>query len=119
MVEGKAIFVIPSMDPSALKGVLMADLLVEYSDMEDHGRADQQVLSKLDNHLVRAQLGDPRYGFFNLFITSVSATREILTTVRSINGIRDARIDLVQDRLEMPDHFYGGGDGLEHLVKTR
>ncbi len=119
LVEGKAIFVIPSMDPSALEGSLMADLLVEYSGREDYGSTNQQILSKLDNHLVRAQLGDQRYGFFNLFITKVSTTHEILGTVKSIKGVRDARIDLVQDRLEMPDRFYGDRDGLEHLAKTK
>jgi len=53
------------------------------------------------------------------FISRVSAVREILRTVRSIKGVKDARIDLVQDRLEIPDHFYGDRDRMEHLAKTK
>jgi len=113
LVEGKAIFVIPSMDPSALEGALLADLLVEYSGGEDRTIVNQEILSKLDDFLIRSQLGDPGYGFFNLFITKISAVHEIRRIVRSIKGVKDARIDLVQERLEFFDHLFRYVERLE------
>ncbi len=113
LVEGKAVFVIPSMDPSALEGALLADLLVEYSGSEDSAIVNQEILSKLDDFLIRSQLGDPGYGFFNLFITKVSAVHEIRRSIRSIKGVKDARIDLVQERLEFFDHLFGYVERLE------
>ena len=107
LVEGKAVFVIPSMDPSSLEGALFADFLVEYAGAEDMIRVNQDIHTKLESYLVRSQLGDPDYGFFNLLITKVSAIREILDSVTSIRGVKGGRIDVVQDRLEMFDHFEG------------
>jgi DNA-binding Lrp family transcriptional regulator len=119
LVEERALFVIPAMDPGALEGALMADLLVEYSSGGDVSGANRELLSKLDRHLVRAQFGDSRYAFFNLFINKVSTAKEVLQAVRAIDGVRDARVDLVQSRLELFEHYYGSSRGLDRLAVGR
>jgi DNA-binding Lrp family transcriptional regulator len=105
MIEGKAVFVIPSIDPSALEGAMVADLLVQYSGREGRDVVNQRILSELDDCVIRAVMGDPDYGLFNLIITRVSAVREIPKRVASFAGVASARVDVVQDRLEMYDEF--------------
>ena len=101
LIEEKAVFVIPSMDPSALEGALVADLLVQYSGREGTGLVNRRILSELDDCVIRAVMGDPDHGLFNLIITRVSAVREIPKRVGSIAGVASARVDVVQNRLEM------------------
>ena len=117
LIEGKAIFMIPSMDPSALEGAMLADLLVQYSGHEGTGAVKQGILSELDDCLIRAEISDPYYGLFNLILTKVSAVREIPKRVRAISGVASARIDLVQDRLEMYDQFFDQLEGLQRLPR--
>ncbi len=106
LIEGKAVFMIPSMDPSALEGAFLADLLVQYSGHEGTAAVKQRILSELDDCLIRAEIGDPDYGLFNLIVTRVSGLREIPKRVKSIAGVAFARIDVVQDRLEMYDQLF-------------
>jgi len=105
LVEARAIFAIPSIDPGALEGAVLADLLVTYSGGEDLGRVNKELLLALDDSLVRAQLGDSDHAFFNLFVSRLSAIRDVLERVESIRGVRQARIDVVQRRLEFFDHL--------------
>jgi DNA-binding Lrp family transcriptional regulator len=106
IIRGKAVFMIPSMDPSALEGAMVVDLLVRYSGSEGTSAVKERILSELDDCLIRAEMGDPDYGLFNLIVTRVSAVREIPKRVRSIEGVAFVRIDIVQDRLEMYDQFF-------------
>ncbi len=107
MVDGRAVFVLPSMDPGSLEGALLVDLLVEYSDGERSATTFERLLPAMDDFLIRAQPGDPRYGFFNLFVTKLSVVSKILKEVQSIPGVKSARADLVQSRWEMYDAFLG------------
>jgi DNA-binding Lrp family transcriptional regulator len=100
LIEGKAMFVVPSMDPSMLEGALLVDLLVEYSNQKNLSKMNQRILPVLGDYLIRAT-GDPGGCLFNLIITRVSSIREVLSQVRSMAGVASARIDIVQDRLEL------------------
>src|SRR5207245_8106312 len=113
LIEEKAVFVIPSMDPSALEGAMVADLLVQYSGREGMGVVNRRILSELDDCVIRAVLGDPDYGLFNLIITSISAVRQIPTRVGSLAGVASARVDVVQNRLEMYHELSGLFEGPE------
>ena len=105
LIEEKAVFVIPSMDPSALEGAMVADLLVRYSGREGTGVVNRRILSELDDCVIRAVVGDGDYGLFNLIITRISAVREIQEQVGSFAGVASARVDIVQGRLEMYDEL--------------
>ncbi len=105
MIDARAVFTIPSMDPSSLEGAMLVDLLVTYSNRRNFGPVNKELLSKLEDCSVRAQLGNPDYAFFNLLITKISTIRETLERVKSIEGVREARIDIVQNRLEFFDHY--------------
>src|SRR5438445_4093741 len=105
LIEEKAVFVIPSMDPSALEGAMVADLLVRYSGREGTAVVNRRILSELDDCVIRAVVGDPDYGLFNLIITRISAVREIPKRVGSFAGVASGRVDIVQGRLEMYDEL--------------
>jgi len=105
LVEGKALFAVPSTDPTRLEGAIYVDMLVIHSG---HGATKVlvgEVASKLDDVLIRSQIGDPRHSFFNLILSRVSAIPEISRLVKSIPGVEDVRIDVVQERLEMYDRY--------------
>ena len=107
LIEGKAVFNVPSLESSALEGALMVDLLVQYSGTGDQNKTNEEIVSRLDSYLVRTQVGNRAYGFFNLFVTKLSSLREIVSAVTSIRGVKDARADVVQNSWEMLDHVYG------------
>jgi hypothetical protein len=85
----------------------MVDLLVQYSGTGDQNKANEEIASRLDSYLVRAQVGNRAFGFFNLFVTKLSDLHEIVSTVTSIRGVKDARADVVQNSWEMLDRIYG------------
>jgi DNA-binding Lrp family transcriptional regulator len=107
LIEGKAVFIVPSLESTALEGALMVDLLVQYSGTGDQNKTNEEIVSRLDNYLVRTQVGNRAFGFFNLFVTKLSALHEIVSAVTSIRGVKDSRADVVQNSWEMLDHVYG------------
>jgi DNA-binding Lrp family transcriptional regulator len=105
MIEEMALFVLPSIDPKALEGATIADLVVFYSNPESKADVDNKIVSQFDELLMRAELGDVEHGFFNLIIGNISKAKEILTWVRELPGVKSAFIELVQDRIEVYESF--------------
>jgi DNA-binding Lrp family transcriptional regulator len=87
LIEEKAIFAFPSMDPGSLEGAIMGDLLVEYDEHENSGKLYQELVSKLQDNLIMVSAGDSNYAFFSFFITRISAIKEVLERVKSIKEI--------------------------------
>ena len=100
MVDEKAVFVVPSMNPGALDGVIQADLLVSHENPRSKAETDGKFMALWDDHLARAEIGDKEHSFFNLFVKNVSQAHEVLDWTKRQPGVRSARIDLVQDRIE-------------------
>lgn len=101
MIEERAIFVIPSLNPKALEGAIIADLVVFYANSGLKAGVDKRIVSRLDELLIRAELGDIEHGFFNLIIRNISKAKEILTWVKEQPCVGNAFIELVQDRIEL------------------
>ncbi len=101
MIEERALFVIPSLNPKALEGAIIADLVVFYASPESKAGVDKRIVSRLDELLIRAQVSDMEHGFFNLIIWNISKAKEILAWVREQPGVGSAFIELVQDRIEL------------------
>ena len=100
MMNQRAVFILPSMNPRALEGVTQADLLVSYENPRSKAEIDGRLMTLWDDHLVRAEIGDREYSFFNLFVKNISQAQEVLDWVNGQPGVRSARIDLVEDRIE-------------------
>lgn len=95
MTEGRAFFVLPSIDPKKLVGAIATDLLVFYDSPENKNVLDGLIKTHVDEYLLRAELNSLNCSFFNLMIANVSRASEILIWVNSQHGVRDSRIELV------------------------
>jgi hypothetical protein len=100
-----ALFVLPSINPKAMEGATIADLVVFYANPESKTDVDNKIVSQFEELLMRAELGDIEHGFFNLIIRNISKAKEILTWVRELPGVKSAFIELVQERIELYDSF--------------
>lgn len=103
MIEARALFVVPRFNTRALDGSI-ADLAVFYEADASKSEVDRRALSRLSNHLIRADLHNRRFSFFNLIIDNVSRTRGVLDWVESQPGVATGRLDFVQDRIEILEH---------------
>jgi len=103
LISNRAIFILPSMNPSALEGVNQADLLVLYESPRSKAEVDWRIMALWDDYIARAELGARDSSFFNLFIKNVSKAQEVLDWVRQQPGVKSSRVDLVQNRYELYD----------------
>ncbi len=110
MVGQYFVFVIPSLDPKALKGAIAADLVVYYSSPGSKARADQTIMSHLDDYIMRAEVNDRQHSLFNLILTNISQAREIESWAAEQHGVKSAWLGLIEDRIELYDCF---GEQLE------
>ena len=100
MIGGRAIFVLPKMNPKALQGAIGADLLVTYMDNEQKKKLESEIATRFEDRLLRAEIGNKDMSFFNLVVTNLAQAQEILDWVKDKRGVATARLDLVQDRIE-------------------
>ena len=105
MIEGRALFVIPSWNPKALDGAVIADLVVFYTNPGFKADLDQRIISQFDELLISTRLSDIEHSFFNLLIRNISKAKEILAWVNEQPGVGKAFIELVQDRIEVYESF--------------
>jgi len=113
MVREHALFAVPSFRMDAMDGNL-GDLAVFYAPGAVRSAVDQSILTKLADVLVRAELHDPGHSFFNLVTRNLGQTRGIVEWVESHPGVSSARLDFVQERIELPEHLgplYSGRGG--------
>lgn len=101
LINGNALFLIPSLNPRALDGAILTDLVVFYASAEIKKDVDSRIVRHLDELLIRAELYDKAHGFFNLIIGNISKAREILNWAKEQPGIRSAFVELVLDRIEL------------------
>ena len=106
LIEEKALFAVPSVDPKALKGAIVADLVVLYADSKYKKELDESVISHLDHCLLRAETGDREHALFNLILSNVAEADEIIRWVREQRGVGRAELELVQDRIELYDTMH-------------
>jgi DNA-binding Lrp family transcriptional regulator len=105
MLGGRALFIIPSLEPRALAGAFLAELLVVCESPEAMKRANGAIASHVDECLMSAQLGDTEHMLFLLLMTRTSQVREILGWVREQQGVKDAFLDVVEERIEQYEAF--------------
>jgi len=105
MHEGRALFIIPSLVPRSLTGATLAELLVLYENPEAMRKANGAIASHVDEYLMSAQLGDPEHLLFLLALTNISQVKEILDWVRRQPGVKNAFLDLVEERVELYEAF--------------
>ena len=105
LIREKAIFLIANLNPKASHDVVFVDLLVFYTSLESKSEVDRKISSEFDEYLVHAELTDTEHGLFVLVIRNVSKAQEILSWVKEQDGVREARVALVEDRIELYELF--------------
>lgn len=105
LIEGSALFVVPRFHLEALEGS-MADLAVFHETGASKSAFDQSALSKLTDSLIRAELHNPTFSFFNLILDNVARVRGLVDWAESKPGVDAARLDFILDRMELVDHMY-------------
>lgn len=117
LTQERALFVLPSFNPSALEGLVQADLLVLFDDPKAKAKLDLEMLSIWSDYLVRAEVGSRDSSFFNLLVKNVSQAQAVMNWVKEQRGVKSARVDLVQDRFELYSSLDAALDRkLEQLV---
>ncbi len=116
LIEGKALYMTMSIDPKALRGVIPAELLVVYESAEAKRKANGGVVSRLSDMLLSAQVGDREHALFMLLLGNVYEATLFLRWLKGRSGIREAYLDIVQERIEL----YGNLDRkISSVLKTR
>lgn len=104
LVQGKALFLTLSIDPKVLRGAIPAELFVVFDSAEAKKRINSRILSHIDSYLISAQVGDPEHALYMLLLNNVSEATMYSRWIRNQMGVREAYLDLIQERLEQ----YGG-----------
>ncbi len=111
MIREKALFAILSREPKALEGAVMADLTVTYSDRASKNGVNQEILKRLGDHIYYAGI-TAEFGLFGLILPNVPIAREAENKVRKLEGVEHARVDLLEERIELYN-------ALDHQVARR
>ncbi len=102
LVDAGAVFPLASLNLGALSDVAYADLVVVYRDEDSRAKAEADIVSMVDDYLIFnghfTSLTE-----FNLMLPSVPMGKTILDRVNRVVGIKTARIDFVEERLESYD----------------
>jgi len=99
MIDEAAIFGLPSLNPRAAEGAVMATMLVTYT-AETKKEVDETIGTHLESHLWHTfhmlpyRTGDPWVCGFNLILPDVGEAEEVLRWAKRLPGIHGVRIDL-------------------------
>jgi DNA-binding Lrp family transcriptional regulator len=109
MTKGGVIFTIASMDVTAIREGVMADLIIEYDSPRARAQVDKMLFELLDPYYYFTGLWEG-FSSFAIILPSISKSREILETVRIAEGIKSANVELVEDRFEFYDYLHEAVD---------
>lgn len=100
MIDGMAISTLVSSGERAMSGGVIGNLQVEYSSAGMRPDAERTLLRELDSHLIFAGLW-ASFSLFTLVLPSIPASSEVLEKVRRAEGVSRARLDLIEERVEL------------------
>ncbi len=103
MIREKALFVVPSLELKSLRGAILAELLILYSNSESRKEGNEKLIPRLEEYFMSTQLGDPEHSLFILLINNISQIKETLDWVKQQKGVTAAYLDLVEERVELCD----------------
>lgn len=100
MIDGMGIATLVSSDVRALTGAVIGNLQVEYSPAVSRTATDRALLRELDRQMIYAGLWT-KFSLFTLVLPSIPSASEVTEKVRKIKGVKEARLDLVEERKEV------------------
>ena len=102
LIGGWAISTVISTDAGPLRGVVAANLMVHYTSPTQRSVADGRLLRDLDEYLFFPGLWTD-FSVYSLFLPSIAEAMRVLERTRETPGVGDARIELVEQRVETYD----------------
>lgn len=99
MMDGMAISTLISSDANAIRGAIIGNLIVKYDPEADRADTDRTLLAALDSKLIYAGLWTG-FSLFAVVLPSIPSAAKVLSRVKEIYGVADAKIELLEDRLE-------------------
>lgn len=122
LVRGGAITAIASTNVGALRNEIFADLVVEYGDSTERANTNREMMSTLDPYLYFAAPG-VSYNLFVLNLPSIKSSTDMVERVRRLKGVKSARIEIMEERVELYDallaHLEGKLDQNHVLVQVK
>jgi DNA-binding Lrp family transcriptional regulator len=100
MIRGGVIWPVASLNVAALKDCIYCDLVVTYTKQGSRLRTEAQILSLVEDYLVFNGHFESLTEF-NMIIPSVPVARKILDRVERLRSVKTARIDFVEERIEL------------------
>lgn len=101
MIDERAIFVSPNLDPTRLKGAIVTNLMVFFASRSVASAAEREVVQIVNEKFWGAIRGLD-YAWFELVIDNIADAGRILAQVKMLDGIKEAYLDVVEEHL--PQH---------------
>jgi hypothetical protein len=105
LIQERVTSIAPRIDFKAMKGALVADVVVTCHNSELKDRLDMEMVSRLGPHKFRIGWGGEKLGHYTFGVPGVAAAGEIVDWVRSIDGIAAVKLDFIYDLLQSPGAY--------------
>ncbi|HKT21301.1 MAG TPA: AsnC family protein, partial [Nitrososphaerales archaeon] len=105
MVAGNAVFTMAAHEVRNAESP-EANMAVFYEDSADRSKTDPEILRVLADHLLYAGIW-PGYSVYAVAIPNVARGDELAARVRGVEGVRDARSSIIDERVELFESLDG------------
>ena len=102
LIEGWAISTLISTDNNQLRGAVSANLVVHYSSQKLRPVTEGRLIKELDEYLFFPGLWTD-FSVYSLFLPSIPEANRVLERAEQTPGVRSARMELVEQRIETYD----------------
>ena len=102
MTNGGAAFVLASGDEAKLMDTVRCDLHVKWGDPKLRAKAEAELIRLLSDYNFFSGLWT-NFSVFNLLVPNVQAAKELLEEASAVDGVKEARVEFLQERHEAYD----------------
>jgi len=103
MTEEGTIYMLPIVDLKALKGVIPAELVVEYSGSREEVNA--MVAARIGQNLMFSDVRGP-FGYFAVHVENLSRLEQLAGWCEKLVGVKGVRVSALQDVILSPKHYH-------------
>jgi hypothetical protein len=104
MSEEGAIYMLPVVGLKSLRGIIPAELVVEYSATQSKETPNAHIVSKIGQNLVFSNVTGP-YGYFAMLVGNLSQLEHIAEWCRGQEGVEEIRVMALQDVILNPRYY--------------
>jgi DNA-binding Lrp family transcriptional regulator len=103
LLRENTIFALPTLDMSAISGLIPVNLSYSYSRSESKSTVDGEMLSHFEARYLSVMFSDPYKGYIWLCASTMNDVRDYLEWAKSQSGVASARTDILVRRLMFPE----------------